>query len=133
MKKVIKLNLFYSPLRTITYSNRNSIEMPFEKGVPKPGGKTGGRLKGSLNKTTPEIREAIQKVMSSKIDELESDLEKMNPFQQWMILEKVAKYFMPALNKNEDTVEHTGEVKITVCFSNGNTDATGDYFSEGDN
>jgi hypothetical protein len=86
--------------------------MPFEKGKPK----TGGRVKGTINKTTPEIREAIQKVMSAKIDELESDLEKMNPFQQWMILEKVAKYFMPALNKNEDTVDHTGEVKITVSF-----------------
>ena len=90
--------------------------MPFEKGKPKPNGKTGGRLKGTLNKTTPEIREAIQKVMSAKIDELESDLEKMNAFQQWMILEKVAKYFMPALNKNENAVEHTGEINVTVSF-----------------
>ena len=50
--------------------------MPFEKGRPK----TGGRVKGSINKTTPEIREAIQKVMSNKIDELEADLEKIDVF-----------------------------------------------------
>jgi hypothetical protein len=86
--------------------------MPFEIGKPK----TGGRLKGTTNKTTPEIREAIQKVMSMKIDELASDLEQMSPFQQWMIMEKVMKYFMPVLNKSEDTVELTGEINITVSF-----------------
>ena|ERR1700712_1149064 len=102
--------------------------MPFEKGKAK----TGGRAKGVINKTTPEIREAIQKVMSAKIDELESDLEMMNPFQQWMILEKVAKYFMPALNKNEDTVEHSGVIKVTVSFVDGAA-PTGDNDSADEN
>ncbi|MGY4540060.1 hypothetical protein ACVW0P_004502 [Mucilaginibacter sp. UYNi724] len=40
----------------------------------------------------------------------------MSPFQQWMIIDKVAKYRIPQLNKNEDTVAHSGEVKVTVTY-----------------
>lgn len=91
-------------------AERKQLYKPGESGNPN------GRPKGSPNKSTPEIREAIQKVMSKKIDELESDLAKMNTFQQWMILEKVAKYFMPALQKNENDNTVSGEIKITVTY-----------------
>lgn len=85
----------------------------FEKGRQK----TGGRQKGTKNKTTQEIRDAIQKVLSSKVSELEADLETMSEFKQWQILQAVAKYVMPTLNKNDDKVEHSGEIKINVNFS----------------
>jgi len=100
----------------------------FKIGDPKPV--NSGRKPGVKNKTTQEIRDAIQKVLAYKVDELADDLTVMNEFKQWTILNAVAKYVLPALNKNEDTVEHSGEVKITVSFSDGNTDATGDYFKE---
>ncbi|WP_428329034.1 hypothetical protein [Mucilaginibacter sp.] len=103
--------------------------MPFEKGKPK----TGGRLPGVKNKSTAEIREAIQKVLADKVDELADDLASMNEFKQWTILNAVAKYVLPTLAKNEDTVEYSGEIKITVSFSDGDiaTDyPTGDYNSE---
>ena len=52
------------------------------------------------------------------------DLAVMNEFKQWTILNAVAKYVLPTLAKNEDTVEHTGEVKITVSFSDAISDNT---------
>ncbi len=97
--------------------------MPFEKGKEK----TGGRKPGVKNKTTDQIREAIGQVLSNKIDELADDLLTMSPFQQWMILDKVAKYRIPALNKNEDTVAHSGEVKVIVTYED---TPTGDNSTE---
>lgn len=84
--------------------------MPFEKGKPK----TGGRLPGVKNKTTQEIRDAIQKVLADKVEELADDLAVMPEFKQWTILSAVAKYVMPTLAKNIDTVEHSGEVKYNI-------------------
>jgi|GEM_PF-3583954 len=87
--------------------------MPFQKGREK----TGGRVKGSKNKTTQEIRDALQKVLSNKIEDLEADLETMSEFKQWTILNSVAKFVLPTLNKNDDKVEHSGEININVNFS----------------
>ncbi|MDN3551607.1 hypothetical protein [Mucilaginibacter aquaedulcis] len=42
----------------------------------------------------------------------------------------VIKYVLPALNKNDDTVEHSGEVKITVSFQDSDTDPIGDNNTE---
>ncbi|TWR26914.1 hypothetical protein FPZ42_07720 [Mucilaginibacter achroorhodeus] len=84
----------------------------FHKGQQK----TGGRKKGTKNKTTQEIRDAIQLVLSDKVDQLAEDLAKMDKFKQWTILNAVAKYVLPTLNKNDDTVEHTGEININISF-----------------
>lgn len=86
--------------------------MPFEKGRPK----TGGRKPGVKNKTTQEIRDKIQEILSSNVDELADDLLVMGSFKKWTILNAVAKYVMPQLSKNDDTVEHSGNVNITVSF-----------------
>lgn len=86
----------------------------FRKGDKKPA--NSGRKKGVKNKTTEQIREQIKNVVSNKLDVFEADLATMSPFQQWQILEKVTKYFLPALNKNDDSVEHSGEIKIIVTY-----------------
>jgi len=41
-----------------------------------------------------------------------------------MMIEKLTKFFLPALNKNEDTVEHTGEINVTVSFLDSYSGAT---------
>jgi len=87
--------------------------MAFKKGQEKMG----GRVKGTPNKSTKEIRNAIQNVLANRIDTLEEDLARMTGFQRWMILDKVTKYVMPALAKNEDKVEHTGELQINITYS----------------
>lgn len=100
--------------------------MPFEKGREK----TGGRKAGVTNKTTQEIRDKIQKVLSNRVEELDTDLSSMSEFKRWTILNAVAKYVLPALNKNEDTVEHSGQINITVSYSDSDTDALSDKEDE---
>jgi hypothetical protein len=85
----------------------------FETGKPK----TGGRRKGTKNKTTDEIRKMYQMVLSKKVDQLEDHLDTMSPFQQWMVLDKLSNKVLPNLNDNKETVEHSGEIKINVSFT----------------
>lgn len=84
----------------------------FKIGDPKPV--NSGRKPGVKNKTTQEIREAIQKVLADKVDELADDLLLMPEFKQWQILTGVAKYVMPTLAKNENDTTLSGEVKYNV-------------------
>lgn len=75
-----------------------------------------GRNKGSKNRTTDEIRSFIQNVVSNNLDHLEEDLEKMNPRDRWTIIEKVIKYFLPALQKNDNNNMNSGEITIKVKY-----------------
>jgi hypothetical protein len=100
--------------------------MPFEKGREK----TGGRKPGVGNKTTQEIRDAIQLVLSKRIEELDADLDNMSEFKKWTLLNNVTKYVLPALAKNEDSIEHSGGIKITVNYADSEPDAFSDNDEE---
>lgn len=89
-----------------------------------------GRKKGTPNKTTAEIREAIQKVLADKVDVLAADLANMTEFKQWTILNAVAKYVLPTLNKNDNDTNVSGEINITVSFDDADTDASSDKDNE---
>ena len=95
--------------------------MAFQKGKPK----TGGRKKGVKNRTTAEIRQHIQTVIDAQYNKLESDLDSLSPFQRVMMVEKLTKYFLPALNKNDDTVNHSGEIKIIVEYNSDDEEGDG--------
>jgi len=75
-----------------------------------------GRKKGSLNRTTEEIRTFIQQIVDKNLANLETDLSNMNPTNRWIILDKITKYFLPALTKNDNNNMNSGEVKITVEY-----------------
>lgn len=95
--------------------------MPFEKGkVSNPK----GRPKGAKSKTTAEIRRVIQQVMSANLPQLQADLDSMSPGMRWMIIEKMTKYFMPSLTKNDNQNQQSGEVKITVEYTNNNNESS---------
>lgn len=93
----------------------------FEKGKPK----TGGRKKGVKNRTTAEIRQHIQTVIDGQYDKLEADLNSLSPFQRVMMVEKLTKYFLPALNKNDDSINHSGEIKIIVEYGSDDKESDG--------
>lgn len=84
----------------------------FKKGKPK----TGGRKKNTPNRTTAETRELIQKIVNQNLDSLEDDLLMMNATNRWMVLEKLTKYFLPALSKNDNNNVNSGAMKIVVEY-----------------
>lgn len=81
-----------------------------ESGNPK------GRKKGVKNRSTEEIRTFIQSVVNNNLVHLEDDLMAMNATNRWVILDKLTKYFLPALTKNDNNNVNSGEVKIVVEY-----------------
>ncbi|GAA4326142.1 hypothetical protein [Flaviaesturariibacter amylovorans] len=89
--------------------------MPREDGWFKKGNK--GKPKGAKHRSTAEIREFIQKVVDNNLERLEEDLDRMGPTARWMILDKISKYFLPTLSKNENQNTTDGQVTIKVEYA----------------
>jgi len=85
-------------------------------------GNPNGRPKGTPNRSTQEIKEFIQQIVSKNLDCLELDLDSMNPFQRWQTLEKISKYFLPTFNKTELSGEIDTDIKITVKYDTDDSD-----------
>ena len=77
-----------------------------------------GRKKGAKNRSTEEIRNFIQSIVNNNLSNLEDDLERMNPTNRWVIIDKLTKYFLPALTKNDNN-NMNSDVKISVEFVDG--------------
>lgn len=91
----------------------------FTKGTPKPA--NSGRAKGTPNKRTAEANEILQRAMLELSGTLETDVKAVNASRRLQLLTDLFNYAKPKLsastNKNEDSVEHSGVIKIT--FDNG--------------
>ena len=59
------------------------------------GRKTGGRKKGSQNKTTAEIKAAITAFIGGNIDTLQDLYDQMEPQQKAAFFEKLLKFVIP--------------------------------------
>lgn len=67
------------------------------------GQKTGGRGKGTPNKSTRETRDWIQKLIDKNRSQVERDLKKLDPIERLKIIEKLLNYVVPkATNVNID-------------------------------
>lgn len=65
------------------------------------GIKTGGRTKGTPNKTTSEIREFYQKLINSNLYLLESDLKSLEPMQRLKMVIELSKFVVPTLKATD--------------------------------
>ena len=65
------------------------------------GIKTGGRTKGTVNKTTTEIREHYQKLVSDNLEQLDSDLKSLEPLQRLKMIIELSKFIVPTLKATE--------------------------------
>ena len=65
------------------------------------GIKTGGRTKGAVNKTTTEIREHFQKLVSDNLEQLDSDLKSLEPLQRLRMVIELSKFVVPTLRATE--------------------------------
>ena len=74
-------------------------------------GQTGnpfGRPKGSLNRTTTELKEIINSFISNNLENLQSDFDKLEPVKRFEVLDKMLRYVLP--NKVEQTRENGKEL-----------------------
>lgn len=92
------------------------------KGLPKSGG---GSRAGIPNKATSDARQAIALFVDDNADKLhgwlnavaegdpENDI-KPNPAKAFELFQSVVEYHIPKLARTEATVEHKGDVGITL-------------------
>lgn len=62
-----------------------------KKGTPK----TGGRKKGTPNKVTSSLREWIAELIDNERERMLSDLQKLEPKDRLMMLERLMQYVLP--------------------------------------
>ena len=65
------------------------------------GIKTGGRTAGAVNKTTAEIREHYQNLVSNNLEQLDSDLKSLEPLQRLKMVIELSKFIVPTLKATE--------------------------------
>jgi len=57
--------------------------------------KTGGRRAGTPNRTTAELREALQSFIDANIDQLQDDFDALEPEKRLTFFEKIVKMVLP--------------------------------------
>ena len=87
--------------------------------------KTGGRQKGTTNKTTAELKAILTQVVGNQLDRLEQDLDKIrrqNPAKAVEIAAKLIDYVLPKQTKMEIEGELKHKIdKIVIEVKNGAT------------
>lgn len=71
--------------------------MPKTKGAPK----TGGRKAGTPNKTTAELREAINQIISDNIETLQDDISSLAPKDRIKFIIDLINYVLPKIQSVE--------------------------------
>jgi len=88
------------------------------------GIKTGGRTVGTPNKTTSEIREHFQNLITENLGQLNKDLKELEPLQRLKMIIELSKFVVPTLKatdlKFRDNEERFNEIVITRIIKNGN-------------
>ena len=69
------------------------------------GIKTGGRTKGTVNKSTAETKAILQKIVSTELDNLQQLLEDLNPKERLDAVIKLLPYILP--KQQEIAIEST--------------------------
>ena len=84
------------------------------------GIKTGGRTAGAVNKTTAEIRERFQNLVSDNLEQLNDDLKSLEPIQRLKIIIELSKFVVPTLKATELTATaENGFSPIVINLGNG--------------
>ena len=85
------------------------------------GIKTGGRAKGTLNRTTTETKELLQNIVSKELDNIVVLLEKLEPKERIDAIIKLLPYIVP--KQQEIAIDNKATVSgITVTIVNPNED-----------
>lgn len=70
------------------------------------GRKTGGRRRGTPNRTTAELREALRAFIDANIDQLQDDFDQLDSEKRLTFFEKIVRMVLPPpVNPDNLTVE----------------------------
>ena len=79
--------------------------------------KTGGRLKGTPNKTTSEIRAVLSSFISRNIDTMQQDFDSIQePILRLQMMEKLLRYILPANIKTDFQFEAKEKQEIIITY-----------------
>jgi len=88
------------------------------------GKKTGGRIKGTPNEVTKELRERVSSFLSDNWSLIESDFKQLEPKDRLIFYERLMSYGLPKLNSVDITQNNTGVKQIIVERVSNKTGAT---------
>jgi hypothetical protein len=80
------------------------------------GIKTGGRQKGTPNRTTKETREALKQIIDDELESLPKLMEAMKPYQRADVLTKLIQYVLPKPDLEVEKIDNLQQVKIIASF-----------------
>ncbi|OUD34440.1 hypothetical protein [Flavobacterium psychrophilum] len=69
--------------------------------------KTGGRTKGTPNRTTAETKELLQTIVSKELDKLGAMLEQLEPNERINAIAKLLPYILPKQNEVKAEITNT--------------------------
>ena len=70
-------------------------------------GNPAGRPKGSKNKVSTELKTWVQMLITSNTEQLEKDLQSLEPNQKWVIIEKLLQFVIPKATIHLETKDTT--------------------------
>jgi hypothetical protein len=97
--------------------------MGFVKGQ---SGNPKGRVKGTPNKTTAEIKEIITRIVGNQLEHIEKDLDKIrksDPAEAMRLSQKFIEYVLPKQSKIDLEGELTHKVEKVVIEIKNNNDS----------
>jgi hypothetical protein len=67
--------------------------------------KTGGRAKGTPNKTTANLREWVNELLNANRNQIAKDIKRLEPQQRVMIFERLLSYAVPKMQSVEAKID----------------------------
>ena len=61
------------------------------------GVRQNGRAKGSLNKTSSDVKKIYSQILENNIDNIQSDLDKLDPLNRIKILIQLSEFIVPKM------------------------------------
>lgn len=75
--------------------------------------KTGGRVKGTANKITQDVKSAVLLLLSNNMDKLQDDIDKLPPDKRIDVMLRLISYAIPKPLPQIDTMQKSIEFVIT--------------------
>lgn len=87
------------------------------------GTRQNGRTPGTQNKTTKEIRETFKNLLESNLEQIQNDLNELDPKDRIMFLLKLTSFVIPTLRSIEVNEINVKDIEpIIIQINETNTD-----------